>query len=216
MNLAKFLYTIKIRIKGPYRRIRRDMHKKSIIYIIIVAVVFLAGIAYVFWNSYNDNNIISINATSSSVAVQSDTTYDTITQTATMCVYVCGAVKQPGVYYISEGMRVYDAIEAALGATEDANLSVLNLADHIVDGQKIYVPHVGENVTFSDSTDGRININTADVAELMKLTGIGESRAQDIVNYRKKNGAFVKIEDIMKVPGIKDAAFEKIRDKICT
>ena len=135
-------------------------------------------------------------------------------------VHICGAVINPGVYQVPVGTRVYQALELAGGSSDDAYLSGINLADKLADGQKVYIPAEGENAEGILSTDSggvqsvMVNINTASEAELMTLPGIGQSRAKDIINYRVKNGLFESINDIMKVSGIKEAAFEKIKDLI--
>ena len=135
-------------------------------------------------------------------------------------VHICGAVINPGVYQVPAGTRVYQALELAGGSSDDAYLSGINLADKLADGQKVYIPSEGENAEGILSTDSgdvqsvMININTASEAELMTLPGIGQSRAKDIINYRVKNGLFESIDDIMKASGIKEAAFEKIKDLI--
>lgn len=135
-------------------------------------------------------------------------------------VHICGAVINPGVYQVPVGTRVYQALELAGGSSDDAYLSGINLADKLADGQKVYIPAEGENAEGILSIDSggvqsvMININTASEAELMTLPGIGQSRAKDIINYRVKNGLFESIDDIMKVSGIKEAAFEKIKDLI--
>ena len=135
-------------------------------------------------------------------------------------VHICGAVINPGVYQVPVGTRVYQALELAGGSSDDAYLSGINLADKLADGQKVYIPAEGENAEGILSTDSggvqsvMVNINTASEAELMTLPGIGQSRAKDIINYRVKNGLFESIDDIMKVSGIKEAAFEKIKDLI--
>ncbi len=133
-------------------------------------------------------------------------------------VYVCGAVANPGVVEIPQGSRVEDALEAAGGFGAEAGREAVNLADWVSDGQKLYFPKEGEAVeepqAQADSASGLVNINTADVAALCTLPGIGESRARDIISYREANGGFQACEDIMKVSGIKTAAYEKIKDKI--
>lgn len=156
-------------------------------------------------------------------------------------VYLCGEVNNPGVYTLLEGARVYEAIELAGGFTGEAAESWLNLAEPVCDSMKLEVPsktqakdplwqakaQAGSAKTSgaagagngAGGTDGGsqkmlVNINTASLEELMTLKGIGASRAEDIVRYRQEAGGFTKIEDIMKVPGIKDAAFQKIKDNI--
>lgn len=147
-------------------------------------------------------------------------------------VHVCGEVAVPGVYGMPEGSRVYEAVEMAGGCTENGAADFLNMAQRVSDGMKIQVPGKEEarrlsekqpRAGISGGEEGgsgqtetliKVNINTAAKEELMTLTGIGESRADDIIHYRTMNGNFKKIEDIMKVPGIKEAAFQKIKDHI--
>lgn len=139
-------------------------------------------------------------------------------QDTTIRVYVCGAVANPGVVEIPQGSRVEDALKAAGGFGAEAGREAVNLADWVSDGQKLYFPKEGEGLeeiaAEAESAPGLVNINTADVAALCTLPGIGESRAQDIISYREANGGFGACEDIMKVSGIKTAAYEKIKDKI--
>lgn len=128
-------------------------------------------------------------------------------------VYVCGAVKKPGVYTLDADLRVADAVEAAGGMRNDADSEYVNLAQHLADGIKIRIPTVEE--TGPEGMQNKlININTADEATLCTLPGIGSAKAEKIIEYREKNGPFCGIEDIMKVPGIKEAGFEKIKDQI--
>ncbi|MBO4626908.1 MAG: ComEA family DNA-binding protein [Lachnospiraceae bacterium] len=138
-----------------------------------------------------------------------------------LCVHVCGQVVEEGVFFLARGSRVADAVAAAGGFTDEAATRYLNLALPVTDGMKIYVPREDEVVTavmYTEpvtETSGPVNINTADVASLMTLSGIGERKAEDIVAYRKENGLFQTAEDIMNVPGIKTALYEKIRGDIC-
>ena len=147
-----------------------------------------------------------------------ETPEETERQEAFIRVYVCGAVSNPGVVEIPQGSRVEDALAAAGGFGADAGREAVNLADWVSDGQKVYFPREGEaaeeSAAQSQAASGLVNINTADAAQLCTLPGIGESRARDIISYREANGSFESCEDIMKVPGIKTAAYEKIRDKI--
>lgn len=133
-------------------------------------------------------------------------------------VYVCGAVATPGVYALPADSRADDALQAAGGFSEDAQTDYVNLAAKVSDGEKLYIPtrQEAEALSLGESavSQGLVNINTADVPLLCTLPGIGESRAQDIVAYREKNGAFQSIEDIMKVSGIKTSIYEKLCDKI--
>ena len=157
-------------------------------------------------------------------------------------IHVCGLVCTPGVYGLPAGSRVYEAIEAAGGFSEAAVPDYLNLAQVLEDGMKIQVPDreqaeewkargltqsgisaggvsggvqtSGRTGTGDGGSKARVNLNTASREELMTLRGIGESRAEDIIHYREEFGGFKSIEDIMNVSGIKDAAFEKIKDSI--
>ncbi|WP_138303525.1 MULTISPECIES: helix-hairpin-helix domain-containing protein [Eubacteriales] len=149
-------------------------------------------------------------------------------ETDAIFVYVCGQVAAPGVYELSAGARVYQAIERAGGTLEGASPESLNLAQQAEDGQKIYVPskEEAEAGTFpqddswgaaSSSREqggGKVNLNTADLEELMTLTGIGQTRAEAIITYREEEGAFQAPEDIMKVDGIKEGIYEKLKDEI--
>lgn len=128
-------------------------------------------------------------------------------------VYVCGAVKSPGVYTLGADQRIADAVEAAGGMRKDADTEYVNLAQRLSDGIKIRIPTVDEALSEGAATK-LININTADEAALCTLTGIGSAKAKKIIEYREKNGPFSKIEDIMKVPGIKEAGFDKIKEQI--
>ena len=164
-------------------------------------------------------------------------------ETKTLVVHICGAVSAPGVYELPAGSRIIDAVEAGGGFLPEADEACCNLAEEIVDGCQIYIMTKSEsyadgqtekkagiqtspdsdmqttdrNVRSNSTTaleNGLVNLNTADVAALMTLPGIGESRAKAIISYREQQGAFTKIEDIMKISGIKQAAFSKIKDKI--
>ena len=136
-----------------------------------------------------------------------------------LLVHVCGAVCCPGVYELSDGDRVLDAVKAAGGFSEDAAQDALNLAQEVEDGSRIRIPteseaESGPQAFWPLEDDGTININTAGISELTSLSGIGESRAEDILSYRQEHGPFQSIEEIKNVPGIKDTIFEKIKDDI--
>lgn len=140
------------------------------------------------------------------------------TDSAEICVQVCGAVVSPGVYRLAQGSRIYEALEMAGGLREDACDRQINQASPLEDGQQIYVPTQEEAAEVSAGSgvqdDGRININTATEAELMSLTGIGEGKAKAIVAYRQEHGAFASEKDITKVSGIGESTYQKIADAI--
>ena len=164
-------------------------------------------------------------------------------QQAMIYVDVCGAVANPGVFQLAAGSRVFQAIEAAGGYLPEAAQTCVNRAGVLTDGQQLYIltqeemerqgldpaeiakasdgqmngsAGTGQNtgMTAQVQQDNRININTADEAQLTTLTGIGATRAQAIIAYRDENGPFAAIEDIMNVQGIKEGTFAKIKDEI--
>lgn len=144
---------------------------------------------------------------------------------AQIVVHITGQVVNQGIVKVEEGARIIDAIEAAGGATEEANLSKINLAYVLEDGMKIYVPSINDEEEEEYVTSGggilenssdvlKVNINTATSEELQKLPGIGESIAARIIAYRKENGKFSKIEDLTNVSGIGDAKFNNIKSYV--
>ncbi|NLC18309.1 MAG: ComEA family DNA-binding protein [Clostridiales bacterium] len=149
-------------------------------------------------------------------------------QTEMIAVHICGAIKEPGVYELEEGARLYDLIVLSGGLNEDAAGDYINQAQKLTDGKRYYIPTVKELEDLSiaerlegtgndDEDDGRekqVNINTADAAELMTLPGIGEAKANSIIEYRNTNGKFKTIEDLMKIPGIKEGLFNRIASRI--
>lgn len=140
-----------------------------------------------------------------------------VTAAEQICVHVCGQVCRPGVVMLPGGSRAWEAVEAAGGLTEEAQEEAVNLAALLQDGEKLYIPAVGESVPETEEErpdSGLVNLNTADAERLQSLPGIGESRAADIISYRERNGGFESVEEIMQVPGIKESTYEKIRDKI--
>ena len=156
-------------------------------------------------------------------------------------VYVCGAVNTPGVYELEAGARLYEAIARAGGVREDGAEESINQAQAVSDGERLYIPTDEEVRQGLDayllsgsaggdaaagsqsavpggpsgsSASGKVNINTASREELKTLNGIGDTRAGSIVVYRESNGPFGSIEDLMKVEGIKEGVFNKLKDDI--
>jgi competence protein ComEA len=140
-------------------------------------------------------------------------------------VYVSGAVNQPDVYVLPPDSIVKDALLAAGGPTDAADLDRINLALPVADGQHIYVPYMGEEnppveppseqpSSGGSASDEKVNINTADQATLETLPGVGPSLAQRIIEYRQIHGPFERIEDVMNVSGIGPATFAKIQNLI--
>ena len=144
--------------------------------------------------------------------------------------YVCGEVKNPGVYALPSGSRVCDLFEAAGGLTEEASTDYWNQARLLVDGEMLYVPTIeeaaerkensmtdsGNPSTSSDTNDtgGKINLNTATMDQLMEIPGVGEAKAKAILAYREENGGFSSIEEVMNIEGIKEGVFSKMKEYI--
>lgn len=135
-------------------------------------------------------------------------------------IHVTGAVQYPDkVYYLPEGARIADAIEIAGGTVEGADLSQLNLAAYVKDGQRIRVPFAGESLPAEEAgpegqTKHLTNINSATKIELIQLPGIGDTTADKIIAYREEHGGFSSIEELMNVPGIGQTKFESLKDLI--
>lgn len=138
-----------------------------------------------------------------------------ITQTpkAFIEVDVAGSVVNPGLYRLKPGLRIYDAISIAGGAIESADLSRMNTAAFLEDGQRVFVPdHAkAQDSNLPLSALNLLDLNDASIDELMKLPGIGNVKAQAIVDYRNTNGLFVSIQDLIYVQGIGPTLIEEIR-----
>lgn len=194
---------------------------KKIIFLSIGIIIIVVCLAY----NYSKNN--------SNEIIEEDVYIETsseIEEKNKIMLHITGEVNSPGIIEIEEGARLADAIEAAGGLTENADINKINLAYVVKDGQKINIPNVnsvdtssyitdniGENIIIEDinSNTNLVNINTATQTELETLTGIGPSTALKIIKYREENGKFKAIEDIKNVPGIGDSKFEAIKDEIC-
>ncbi len=159
-------------------------------------------------------------------------------QEKTIGIHIKGEVNNPGYYEVRNGSRLNDIIKKAGGKTNDADLNRVNLAQKVIDGEEIIIPKKGEPLDtainssvyytqenkfdkengydrLSQEIDSEIvNINSADMYQLCRISGIGESTAEEILAYRKKNGAFKRIEELKNVKGISDRKFEQIKDKI--
>lgn len=165
-------------------------------------------------------------------------------RSAPLVVFVCGAVRNPGLYALSEGSRAGDAVRAAGGFSGDADTEFCNLAETVADGQQLRIltkqeaetaeaakdglrgadgdeasgqdgsAAEGASTGAGTTADGMVNINQASKEELMTLPGIGEAKAEAIIRYREEQGAFASPEDVMLVPGIKKGAFAKLQGHI--
>ncbi|SJZ94896.1 competence protein ComEA [Pilibacter termitis] len=185
----------------------------------VVAVIALG--CFFFFRPQPTEKEISFSTTSST-----NTSEEKKTEKVTkMYVDVKGAVKKAGMYEITEEMRVQDVLDQAGGFAENADKNRVNLSQKLEDQMVIYVPLIDEkveetlqtqNVTAKESEgEKKININTADVSELQKITGIGAKKAETILEDRKANGSFASVEDLARVKGIGAKTVEKIKDQIC-
>ena len=136
---------------------------------------------------------------------------------------VKGAVKSPGIYDLSVGSRVNDAVQKAGGLTEQADSKSLNLAQKVSDEALVYVPTKGEEVASqqagsgapsSTSKDKKVNLNKASLEELKQVKGLGGKRAQDIIDHREANGKFKSVDELKKVSGIGAKTIEKLKDYV--
>ena len=159
-----------------------------------------------------------------------------VSQSKTVTCDISGAVKHQGVYTLKTGARIQELIEAAGGAKQSAQLKAVNRAVMLKDQDKIHIPYKGEKVekasnfsstgagttTANESTSGestqnngeKVNLNTASAADLQKLNGIGQKKAEQIIAYREQNGQFKKIEDLMQVSGIGEKTFAALKDQL--
>lgn len=239
-----------------------DNLKNKKIITIIIFIIVLIGIGVILWiNSNSYENLDSINVLETMETetlggkdinevnqskqkdannVENIAANKMLEESEKIAIHITGEVKKKGILYLDKGARIADAIEAAGGATKNANLDQVNLAYVLEDGQKIYIPNKnekleagayiisdsGNNVLVEDgkgsntttSTKGvneKVNINSANQTELETLPGIGPSLAQRIIEYREANGNFEKIEDVQNVKGIGDSKYSNIKEKIC-
>lgn len=205
--------------------------QKVILIIVCFTIILLVGL-YIISKADNNYEEIEENTT----LIENETASKENTEDAedteednTIILHITGAVENEGIIKLEKGARIVDAIEEAGGVTKEADLSKVNLAYSLEDGQKIYIPSEGEEKTeyiLEEKTENIvegnktnqiqiININTASQTELETLTGIGPSTALKIINYRNENGKFNSIEDIKNVSGIGETKFEGFKNEIC-
>lgn len=138
--------------------------------------------------------------------------------TAEVYVHVLGAVARPGLYVLDASARVVDALAAAGGSAEGADLRAVNLARPLSDGEQLYVPTEGEAQAHEAASgvdaDGRIDVNTADQSQLETLPRIGPALAQRIIQWRENNGRFRSVDDLLAVPGIGEKLLAGLRDAV--
>lgn len=191
-------------------------HKKKIMQIGAIVLILIVAIAiYAAGHSEKQEDI--------EIAQSNDTkTAETTEEAEEVIIDICGAVNDSKVVTLPAGARVEDAIKAAGGTTDEADLSGINRAAVLTDGEKIYIPTADEvkrgielpSAEGNISTDGSININEATAEELETLNGIGPVTAEKIIQYRTEYGKFETKEDLMEVNGIGEKTYAQIKDKI--
>jgi len=197
--------------------------------IILLLILIIIGAGIVLNKNINREDNFIVNSASN---ISENNTPMQI-ETPSVIIHIAGAVKNPGVYQLKSTDRIVDAVKIAGGATEEANLDVINLAALLKDGQKIIVPYktyseTGEEINTNTynptvsayssspvSTSAKININTANANLLQSLPGIGPVLSERIIEYRNQNGLFGVIDDIKDVSGIGEKKYEGIKDLIC-
>ena len=212
----------------------RLLEHKSILILALAAIAMASGLAMASLGGERDAGITIERAGSGTHSKDDDDSEHGSTSvpakstpTEVLYIDIDGAVATPGVYRLKDGARISDAIDAAGGLLESADVSSLNRAAKIADGQKIHVPAAGEEVVSSSADDagvssatsssvsGLVNLNTATAEELQALSGVGPSTAQAIIEDRDAHGPFSSIEDLMRVSGIGEKKFEKLRSQVC-
>ena len=225
------------RVKKMDRWAGKLLGHKAVVVAILVVIAAASGLAMASFGGHSSSvsfersdeaNVSDVHGAGD--ASSDDESSAKSSSAAEVYVDVDGAVVRPGVYRLKDGARVSQAIDAAGGLTAEADVTELNRASKITDGQKIYVPTVGEQQAAAavggaesstattpgaGSSSGLVNINTASAAELQTLSGIGPSMAQSIIDERTKNGAFASVDDLMRVSGIGEKKLAKIKDCIC-
>ena len=214
----------------------QNINLKNKIIIAVGVIIIAITVGIYFYKTTKDNSEIEITEDNLTTNTAVENSNETVEENNTIVVHITGEVNYPGVVVLKEGARVVDAIEAGGGETDEADLSSLNLAYMLSDGEKIYVPNKeetsqesqereyitsakdnseqSENGAKSTGTNFKININTAKQEELTQITGIGESTAKKIIEYRTQNGKFKSIEDIKNIPGIGDSKFNAMKEEI--
>lgn len=224
MNLANEIY----HRKGGF--VLKDWINEHKLYIIIAVITALGAIYYFLEEGSNSvvSNVENIVPTELKGENEIQKNQNQTEEAVTIIVDVKGQVKMPGVYTSSQDERVIDIIQRAGGLTENADESKVNFAEHVQDAMVIYIPAIGEEGNAIPTgtagtgvqagsgltSQGKINLNKADINELQNLPGIGPSKAASIIEYRETNGPFKSVEDLKNISGIGDKTFDKLKDLI--
>ena len=217
-------------------RDKTTFNKEKIIRSLIIAIIALSAL-FVFIMRTGDNEIKLDKSDITSEEQISDKTsneQDTETSSDVVICDVSGAVKTPRVVELKKGSRISDAIDAAGGLSKNADITNVNRAAVVNDGDKILIPEEGKpqtdtqinsgqaiqssdtdnNHTASGLTSGKISINNADSTQLQTINGVGPVTADKIIAFREQNGGFTKIEQLKEISGIGDKTFEKMKDQV--
>jgi competence protein ComEA len=206
-----------------------------------LVILFLIGILLVgigVKHYFNQQQVVTVSPSAPNLQNPQNTLTPNPANTysaQTIIVHITGAVNNPGVYHLPAGSRIYDALTTAGDTTKQADVSDLNLAALIQDGEKIVVPILGSkpdpvqgqpqpnppsrvqpapDASIQSRSSGKININTASQAELETLPGIGPKLAQRIIQYRQQHGGFKRVDDVILVSGIGPKKMEQMKDLI--
>lgn len=206
-------------------------HLKVVIGVVLIVIV---GIFLLVKETQQSEPINSLGEFNESNVLSTKESITQSTQEKVSFVDLKGAVKKPGMYEITGNMRVQEVIDLAGGFLKEADVNRVNLSQILEDQMVVYIPKVGEkveeldqvvgqeegggkatgNVKNEKSEEGKVNINTADVTELQQLNGIGQKKAEAIVQYREENGSFQKLEDLTQVKGVGEKTFDSLRESI--
>lgn len=209
------------------------LNKKQKIIFIVIGTLMVIFIGYYIIKKQDDYKYKEIETIIEEDSAANAVNYEEKIEDNNIIVHVTGAIKKDGIIKAKQGDRIADVIEKAGGITEEADLSKVNLAYRVSDGQKIYIPSINERdfqteteeyitneagkniiVEEKETNKEKVNINTATQTELETLSGIGPSTALKIINYRNENGKFKTKEDIKNVPGIGEQKYESIKENI--
>lgn len=196
---------------------------------IAIACLLMGLMGFIVWG-FTHSQIEEDRATAeiTTEAIVAESTQE-VSTTVILYVDVKGAVNHPGVYQVSPNSRIQDAIQLAGGLTNEADQKQINFAQRLEDQMVVNVPKIGEEKGQETTTtnvkgasgnqgakDSKVNINTATVEQLMTLKGVGQKKAEAIIEYRKKNGSFKSKEELMKVRGIGKKMFETFQERVVT
>ena len=205
------------------------LNKKQKIIVVVLIIIMCIVIGYYIISKTEKYDYSDIEKISN--IIEEDREVDDNIIENKIVIHITGEVEEEGVIELEKGARISDAIEEAGGTTEEADLSNVNLAYSLSDGQKVKIPNInekdeeiivveekaGDNIIIegNKSKEEKININKAAQTEIETLPGIGPSTALKIITYRNEHGKFKNIEDIKNVSGIGDSKFENIKEYIC-